>query len=968
MRYLQKRKPWQTKPATKSHAQPQVCTRCGKAPIHGRSQCPAKEAVCHKCGKRGHYKSMCKSKPGTSVRTVYVDDSDSEVFLGAVHSDAATPWTTTLVLNNRSLEFKVDKGADVTVIPEADYCEERDGPLRVSERVLTGAGQQPLQVCGQFRGQLKRNLNDSQQEIYVVSGLRKPLLGRPAIEALGIVSLVEPVQAGHIVKKFSELFRGLGKLEDNYSIKLSSDAKPFTLTTPRRVALPLLPKVKAELQRMEDLGVISRVKQPTEWCAGMVVVPKPNGSVRICVDLTKLNESVCMERHILPSVEQTLAQIGGAKVFSKLDANSGFWQVELAPESSLLTTFITPFGRFRFNRLPFGITSAPEHFQRRMGDILSGLDGIVCLIDDVLVYGKTQEEHDEHLEAALTRISEAGLTLSQEKCKFNKPNVKFLGQLVDETGIKPDPDKIHAIRGMKTRSNITELRCFLGMLNQLNKFSPHLADRTKPLRDLLSSKNQWAWGADQERAFKELKDALSSNENLARFDTSRETIVSADASSYGLGAVLKQKQPNGDLRPIAYISRALMETEQRYAQIEKEALGVTWACEWFQDYLLGMRFHVETDHKPLVPLLSSKNLDELPIRVQRFRLRLMRFSYSISHVPGKDLVTADTLSRAPVLDPTLADEKFQLKLHAFLDLVIQNLPATEERLQEIQRHQDRDPVCSQVKHYCQYGWPHKSTPKGPIKKYAPAVEELSVHKGLLLRGNRLVIPPALRRDILGKIHSGHQGATKCRARARQSVWWPGIGKELEEVVSNCPVCCKHRQQHAEPLLPSTFPDRPWLKVATDLFEWKKSTYLLIIDYYSRYVEMAKLSTSTSNDVVTHLKSIFARHGIPQTVMSDNGQQYAAETFARFAQQYGFTNITSSPKYPQSNGAIERAVKTVKALLDKNEDPYLALLAYRSTPLENSYSPAELLMGRRLRSTILTVPKQLSPCLPKFPEL
>ena len=182
------------------------------------------------------------------------------------------------------------------------------------------------------------------------------------------------------------------------------------------------------------------------------------------------------------------------------------------------------------------------------------------------------------------------------------------------------------------------------------------------------------------------------------------------------------------------------------------------------------------------------------------------------------------------------------------------------------------------------------------------------------------------------------------------------------------MCCKHRRQHAEPLLPSIFPERPWQKIATDLFEWKKVTYLVVTDYYSRYVEMAKLSTTTANDVITHLKSIFACYGIPQTVMSDNGPQYAAAAFDQFAHQYGFTHVTSSPKYPQSNGAVERAVKTVKDLLDKNEDPYLALLAYRSTPLENGYSPVELLMGRKLRTTIPIVTKQLLPRLPKSLEL
>ena len=221
---------------------------------------------------------------------------------------------------------------------------------------------------------------------------------------------------------------------------------------------------------MLQLGVIEKVTQPTEWCSGMVVVPKSNGNVRICVDLTMLNKSVQRERHILPLVEQTLAQIVGAKVFTKLDANSGFWQVELLHDSALLTTFITPFGRFCFKPLPFGITSAPEYFQQRMHEILRGLKGVVCLIDDVLVHGVTQEEHDENLLAVLYRIKQAGLTLNKEKCIFSTKSIKFLGQVVNANGIKPDPDKITTINDMPQPTSITELRRFLGMVNQLNKF------------------------------------------------------------------------------------------------------------------------------------------------------------------------------------------------------------------------------------------------------------------------------------------------------------------------------------------------------------------------------------------------------------------------------------------------------------------------------------------------------------------
>ena len=244
------------------------------------------------------------------------------------------------------------------------------------------------------------------------------------------------------------------------------------------------------------------------------------------------------------------------------------------------------------------------------------------------------------------------------------------------------------------------------------------------------------------------------------------------------------------------------------------------------------------------------------------------------------------------------------------------------------------------------------------------MNELSVCNNLLIRGDRVVIPPTLQRDVLEKLHSGHQGTTKCRERAKHSVWWPGITKDIENIVSNCTMCCKHRQQHAEPLLPSTLPARPWQNIATDLFKWKKHNYLFTVDYYSRYIEIAKLTSTTSDDVITHLKSIFARHGIPETVMSDNGPQYAASIFKQFASEYRFTHDTSSPRYPQANGAAERAVKTVKQLLEKNDDPYIALLAYRSTPIENGYSPAELLIGRKLRTTIPVIPRQLIPTLPK----
>ena len=475
----------------------------------------------------------------------------------------------------------------------------------------------------------------------------------------------------------------------------------------------------------------------------------------------------------------------------------------------------------------------------------------------------------------------------------------------------------------------------------------------------------WVWSEPQQKAFQQIKRQLSSTPVLALYHPDRLTTVSADSSSFGLGAVITQKQPDATWRPVAYCSRSLSNTEQKYAQIEKEALALTFGCERFSDYLIGKQFHVETDHKPLVSLLGSKNLDELPIRIQRYRMRLMRFSYTISYVPGKQLVIADALSRAPLSSSTPSDDDFQAEVEMFVNAVIQSVPATEQRLKEIQEAQEADEIFQKLHQYCKNGWSHRQSVAGAVQPYLSAASEITVNNGLLLKGNRIIVPSVLRLDILDKLHSGHQGISKCRERARQAVWWPGLNRQLEELVRSCSKCCRDRFQHAEPLMNTELPSLPWKKVTTDLFYWKSSTYLLIVDYYSRYIEISKLNGQSSLQVITHTKSIFARHGIPQEVVSDNGPPYSSFEYKQFAAQYGFTHTTSSPRYPQSNGEAERAVKTVKSLLKKSDDPYMALMIYRSTPLNNGFSPSELLVNKRLRTTLPVVESQLQPAIPEY---
>jgi len=490
----------------------------------------------------------------------------------------------------------------------------------------------------------------------------------------------------------------------------------------------------------------------------------------------------------MPTTEETLAKLAGVQVCTKLDANSGFWQRKLEEKSKLLTTFITPWGRYCYIRLPFGISSAPEHFQKSMQRILEGLPGVVCQVDDMLVYGDDKQNHEERLDAVLKRLQDANVTLNEEKCEFEKDSVHFLGHIVGKDGMKIDPRKVQAIKDMKPPTDMTELRRFLGMVNQVGKFIPNLADLTKPLRELLVQRNTWLWDHAQSAAFNNIVEKLSSTPTLAIYDPTLETVVPADASSYGLGALLKQRHLDG-WRPVAYISRALTPTEQRYAQIEKEALATTWACERFADYLVGKEFHVETDHKPLVPLFGTKYLGELPPRIQRLRMRLMRFNFTISHVPGKNLITADTLSRAPV--STDDEHNREEEIDLYVNFIYALLPATDQRLEDIKAAEQQDEVCQLLAKYAQEGWPERNQCPGALKPYWPYRGKITLLKDLLVKESRIVDPSQMRMEILDRVHDGHQGITKCRERAKRAVWWPGLSNQIEDLIRQCRKCVEH---------------------------------------------------------------------------------------------------------------------------------------------------------------------------------
>ena len=458
---------------------------------------------------------------------------------------------------------------------------------------------------------------------------------------------------------------------------------------------------------------------------------------------------------------------------------------------------------------------------------------------------------------------------------------------------------------------------------------------------------------------------LVSPKILAPYSPESETFVAADASLHGLGAVLFQIQDDGYRKPVAFASRSLTDTEKRYAVIEKEALAATWACEHFADYITGLHFTLETDHKPLVPLLGSTDLAHMPARIQRFKIRLMRYTYDVVHIPGSNHVIPDALSRDTNSSMQVpGDSGLINEVEIFAKASFELLPASQRRLEELRAAQQADPVCSQVIQYCHNGWP-AYMPNALLTPFAGCQSHLTVIEDLLLYDTRLVIPSSQQLDILNLVHLGHQGVTKCRAMARGSVWWPGLSKQIEEMVSKCFVCQKALPEPKEPLIPGSFPSRPWERIGMDLFYHQRHTYLIVIDYYSRWIDLTCLDSTDSVGVIKALKDVFATHGLPDIVISDNGPQFSSHAFQEFAKSYCFTHTTSSPLYPRANGEAERAVRTLKGFLKKDVDVHLALLTYRSTPLQNGLSPSELLMGRRLRTHMPMLPQLL---LPQSPTL
>lgn len=960
------------------------CTRCGKQG-HPASECWSKELECHACGKKGHIERVCRSKKrgaqpiqkntnrqkkaGTYKKAVHVvekevtdsDSTDDELPLHilSVAGGSNSYWTTPL-LEGKPVRMEIDTGAAVSLVSETVYQKHLQHlpvqPARVVLKTYTG---ESVAVKGLVKVKVELNGQCLKLPLYIVLGDYPSLLGRSWMEKIQIDwPAVRMLSQGEtaleaILKKHGELFTdGLGNMKGiTAKLSLKTGSSPRFIKA-RPVPYALRPKVEMELDNLVNSGVLEPVCV-SDWATPIVPVLKKNGTLRICGDFkVTVNPALQNEHYPLPLIDDLFAGLANGKQFSKIDLNQAYLQMPVDPESRELLTVSTHKGLFRYCRLAFGITSAPALFQKAMDQILAGLPGVRCYLDDILVTGRDVTDHLHNLDLTLQRLKEYGLKVRKEKCEFFQPSIEYLGHVIDATGLHKAPAKTRAIVEAPAPQNVNQLRSYLGLLNYYGRFIRNLSTLLKPLHELLTQGRKWEWSEACQMAFVKSKNALLNSDVLTHFDPSLPLQLACDASPYGVGAVVSHIMPNGIEKPIAFASRTLNKAESNYAQIEREALSIVFGIRKFHQFLFGRRFTLLTDHKPLTALLGPHTgIPPLAAsRMQRWALLLSGHDYDIKYRKSELHGNADGLSRLPL--PVVRSVTQHTDIFFFHQ--VEDAPVTAKQVRRATRN---DPVLSSVMDALIKG--RKISDSPDTKPYMVRQQDLSLQSGCLLWGRRVIMPPSLRSPMLKQLHVGHCGIVRMKELARSYFWWPGLDKCIEEKAARCSTCQRVRNTpQPAPIHPWEWPAEPWQRVHVDFAgPFEDRMFLVAVDAHSKWPEVAIMKSTTSRKTIERLQEMFSRFGIPEQLVSDNGPQFVSAEMEAFLRTNGIQHIRSAPYHPATNGLAERFVQTLKHSLlasgfqgSLHQRVHSFLQTYRNTPHSTTKaSPAELLLKRTLRT-------------------
>ena len=694
-----------------------------------------------------------------------------------------------------------------------------------------------LKIDGEFTATLKANDREIQAKFHVISNATDSLLSCECSLLLGLVEInntptVSLVTENEEVKQMLQrynIFEGIGKLKDcKIMLHINENIKPMSQTH-RRQPFHTRKKVEAEIEKLLQQDIIEKASGPTPWISPIVTPPKKGNSdeVRICIDMREANKAIERERHPVPTLEEIRYHLNNAKFFSKLDLNKGYHQLELDERCRYITTFATHQGLYRYKRLGFGINSAAEIFQNSISEVLKHIPGALNISDDILIFGKTKEEHNDILENVLKSLKENNLTLNKSKCQFLQNSVKFFGCIFNENGMQPDPDKVDAVKAAKEPKNEKALRSFLGLVSYCSNFIPDFSTETKLLRDLTKKNQRFSWTKDHQDSFNKIKTLLTEKNNNAHFRVNSKTELAVDASPVGLAAILAQYDENGNRDVIAYGSRALTAVEQRYSQTEKEALAIVWGCEHFHIYLYGSSFTtVITDHKPLQVILNNAR-SKPPARIERWLLRLQSYNFSVMYKSGADN-PADYMSRHPTLSKASNTE---ISTEQYIHAIVQDAIPKALTMDIISEYTSRDEIISKLIEKLKSNKTNATEimKDTDLQAYKKVIHELSLSdcQNILLKGSKIVIPDGLRKRTIMLAHNGHQGIVKTKQLLREKVWFPGIDEMTESIVRSCKNCqVTTTKNNTVPLTPNSLPPHRGLSyqpILQDLF-LQENTY------------------------------------------------------------------------------------------------------------------------------------------------
>ncbi|XP_011859382.1 PREDICTED: uncharacterized protein K02A2.6-like [Vollenhovia emeryi] len=768
-------------------------------------------------------------------------------------------------------------------------------------------------MLGRFNGRLKLHGRQSTGTIYV-SARNLNLLGTDWMEALGLwdvpisavcskVATASTPLEEEVKSKFPSLFdSSLGlcnKMKASLTLKVG--AQPV-FRKKRPVPFAAAAQIESELKRLQLLGVIEPVTT-SEYAAPLVAVKKRDGRVRICADYsTGLNDALESNQYPLPVHEEIFANIAPFKLFSKVDLSDAFLQIELDDNAKKMMTINTHLGLFQVNRLQPGVKTAPGIFQKLIDEMLKGAKGAFAFIDDIIVGGTDSADHRRNLMEVLKRLQDYGFHLRIDKCLFAQKKLEFLGLIISEDGLKPSTEKIELLRNIPSPINVQQLQSFLGAVTWYGKFLPSVKDLRGPLDELLCKEVKFEWKMVHQKAFEKLKEALSSDLALTYYDPKKKIIVAADASSYGMGAVIMHELNDGTLKPIMHAARSFNSTEKNYPQVQREALALTFAVSKFHRYIYGRAFELHTDHKPLLAIFGSKK--GIPVhtasRLQRYALILLAYDFTIKYINTKSFAYADFVSRLianhckvkeDVVIGSIGNVKINAQSHlsdrsnekkpkddyedtiCFAIDTAHTLPVTFQILKEETGN------CATLKIVAQYieqGWPEtiKKFTNPEAAKFFTSKDSLTVIDGCIFFGDRIVVPTRLRKQILCELHQGHPGTARMRLLAKSKVFWPKLDVDIQELVRRCKNCATNDKTPTKCTLQSwPIPQGPWSRVHVDYAgPINDFMYLVVVDAFSNWPEVFKMTTTTSAKTIDRLEEAIARHGLMDTLVSDNGPQ------------------------------------------------------------------------------------------------